>query len=122
TTLFRSDRSRARPPGEKWWARQDSNPQPSRYERPALTIELQAPEGSGRDSGGRAALASGYKQPADLSAPPLRRFELRWWARHRTLRDGRGPPPTSDKIVQGRPRSAHRGCSPVAAMANGRRS
>ncbi len=26
-----------------WWARQDSNPQPSRYERPALTIELQAP-------------------------------------------------------------------------------
>ena len=25
------------------WARQDSNPQPSRYERPALTIELQAP-------------------------------------------------------------------------------
>lgn len=27
----------------EWWARQDSNPQPSRYERPALTIELQAP-------------------------------------------------------------------------------
>ena len=26
-----------------WWARQDSNPQPSRYERPALTIELRAP-------------------------------------------------------------------------------
>ena len=23
-----------------WWERQDSNPQPSRYERPALTIEL----------------------------------------------------------------------------------
>ena len=35
-----------------WWARQDSNLQPDRYERPALTIELQAPpraaEGIGR--------------------------------------------------------------------------
>src|SRR5262249_40037064 len=28
---------------EGWWARQDSNLQPGRYERPALTIELQAP-------------------------------------------------------------------------------
>jgi hypothetical protein len=28
--------------GERWWARRDSNPQPSRYERPALTVELQA--------------------------------------------------------------------------------
>src|SRR6185503_3466713 len=27
----------------RWWARQDSNLQPDRYERPALTIELQAP-------------------------------------------------------------------------------
>ena len=27
----------------KWWARRDSNPQPSGYEPPALTIELQAP-------------------------------------------------------------------------------
>src|SRR4051794_15868645 len=26
-----------------WWARQDSNLKPARYERPALTIELQAP-------------------------------------------------------------------------------
>lgn len=26
----------------RWWARQDSNLQPDRYERPALTIELQA--------------------------------------------------------------------------------
>ena len=25
-----------------WWARRDLNPQPDRYERPALTIELQA--------------------------------------------------------------------------------
>ncbi len=29
---------------EGWWARQDSNLQPDRYERPALTIELQAPQ------------------------------------------------------------------------------
>src|SRR5882672_943135 len=28
---------------EGWWARQDSNLQPDRYERPALTIELLAP-------------------------------------------------------------------------------
>jgi hypothetical protein len=26
----------------RWWARQDSNLQPDRYERPALTIELRA--------------------------------------------------------------------------------
>jgi hypothetical protein len=30
---------------KKWWARRDSNPQPSGYEPPALTIELQAPRG-----------------------------------------------------------------------------
>ena len=30
-----------------WWARQDSNLQPDRYERPALTIELQALLGRG---------------------------------------------------------------------------
>lgn len=35
--------------GRRWWARQDSNPQPSRYERPALTIELQAPSHVLRD-------------------------------------------------------------------------
>jgi hypothetical protein len=29
-----------------WWARQDSNLQPDRYERPALTIELEAPPSS----------------------------------------------------------------------------
>ena len=28
--------------GRRWWARQDLNPRPSRYERPALTAELQA--------------------------------------------------------------------------------
>ena len=29
--------------GTAWWAREDSNLQPDRYERPALTIELRAP-------------------------------------------------------------------------------
>jgi hypothetical protein len=29
--------------GEAWWACLDSNQEPDRYERPALTIELQAP-------------------------------------------------------------------------------
>ena len=29
----------------EWWARQDSNLQPDRYERSALTIELRAPLG-----------------------------------------------------------------------------
>jgi hypothetical protein len=33
---------RAARKGEAWWARQDSNLQPDRYERPALTIELRA--------------------------------------------------------------------------------
>src|ERR1700730_7117849 len=28
-----------------WWAGQDSNLQPDRYERPALTVELPAPAG-----------------------------------------------------------------------------
>ena len=31
------------PQGEAWWACLDSNQEPDRYERPALTIELQAP-------------------------------------------------------------------------------
>ena len=53
TTLRpRSPRGRATrsPQGEAWWARQDSNLQPDRYERPALTIELQAPPRDGRES------------------------------------------------------------------------
>ena len=37
----------AREASEGWWARQDSNLQPDRYERPALTIELQAPPRDG---------------------------------------------------------------------------
>lgn len=37
------------PPHPIWWARQDSNLQPDRYERSALTIELQAPVGGAAD-------------------------------------------------------------------------
>ena len=36
-----------------WWARQDSNLQPDRYERPALTIELQAPPRPARNIAGQ---------------------------------------------------------------------
>jgi hypothetical protein len=46
-TLREEEAHRLRPPemavlAMYWWARQDSNLQPDRYERPALTIELQA--------------------------------------------------------------------------------
>ena len=40
-------RPRGREEESPWWAGQDSNLQPDRYERPALTIEL--PARSGRD-------------------------------------------------------------------------
>src|SRR3954465_7633645 len=46
TTAARPRNSKAAlgwPLKTRWWARQDSNLQPDRYERPALTIELQAP-------------------------------------------------------------------------------
>src|SRR5882724_1961845 len=43
------------PKGEAWWARQDSNLQPDRYERPALTIELQAPPRRPREAAGNGA-------------------------------------------------------------------
>src|SRR4051794_35434565 len=40
-----------------WWARQDSNLQPDRYERPALTIELRA-RGQGLAAAGASRRAS----------------------------------------------------------------
>ena len=43
---------------DKWWAREDSNLQPDRYERSALTIEL------------RARFASGHAGPAICYAAP----------------------------------------------------
>jgi hypothetical protein len=42
-------------PRSVWWARQDSNLQPDRYERPALTIELQAPPRTCRKATGNGA-------------------------------------------------------------------
>src|SRR5204862_5508399 len=52
---------------EAWWARQDSNLQPDRYERPALTIELQAPPRTAAHSAagnGACIVYSGADDPA----------------------------------------------------------
>jgi hypothetical protein len=49
---------------EGWWAGQDSNLQPDRYERPALTVELPAP--AGLDRGRVLACAAG-----PLEYPPF---------------------------------------------------
>src|SRR5262249_12528356 len=64
-----------------WWARQDSNLQPDRYERPALTIELQARRwaaGEGTAAGGAASFYSLARDPemaprvdAHVGAGPL---------------------------------------------------
>src|ERR1700746_3156007 len=55
-----------------WWARQDSNLQPDRYERPALTIELQARRraaGEGSAATGAAILYSLARDPAMAPRP-----------------------------------------------------
>src|SRR6185369_18012866 len=63
-----------------WWARQDSNPRPSRYERPALTAELQAPS---------ATLCNGQPVPDPRgSGKPGRRLEQ---GGGHDLGDGRRP-------------------------------
>ncbi|BAU92447.1 hypothetical protein MPPM_3842 [Methylorubrum populi] len=51
---------------KEWWARQDSNLQPDRYERSALTIELQALTVSGQIL----RLASGPLQQIALQKSP----------------------------------------------------
>src|SRR5580704_3620036 len=51
-----------------WWAGQDSNLQPDRYERPALTVELPAP--AGLDRGQIPASAAGSRGP--LEYPPFK--------------------------------------------------
>jgi hypothetical protein len=55
-----------------WWARQGSNLQPDRYERPALTIELQAPPQAAAFTAGNGAdtpyIAAG--DPAMLRSSP----------------------------------------------------
>src|SRR5437588_10579898 len=57
------------PKGEAWWARQDSNLQPDRYERPALTIELQAPPRTAA-GGGRQTVRASFT--AALAIPQCR--------------------------------------------------
>ena len=52
-----------------WWARQDSNQQPDRYERPALTIELQAPPRAAAFDSASNGAASVYKVTGDPAMP-----------------------------------------------------
>ena len=51
-----------------WWARQDSNLQPDRYERPALTIELQAPPRAAAEAAGNGA-GIVYRHDSDTAMP-----------------------------------------------------
>src|SRR5262249_21843999 len=53
-----------RNPEIKWWAREDSNLQPDRYERSALTVELRAHE-----SGTRATQYTAYLHAATAPRP-----------------------------------------------------
>src|SRR6478735_9606751 len=64
-----------------WWARQDSNLQPDRYERPALTIELQAPP--------RTAVAFEHDH-SGKPAPALRQRALRVRIMLKTAGNGAG--------------------------------
>jgi hypothetical protein len=57
----------------RWWARQDSNLQPDRYERPALTIELQAPANA---SQGRRLRQMNYMASTDPAMPPAHDFSI----------------------------------------------
>src|SRR4029077_3932284 len=51
--VLRAAAPRAARQGEAWWACLDSNQEPDRYERPALTIELQAPPRAAAFGGGQ---------------------------------------------------------------------
>ena len=63
--------------GEAWWACLDSNQEPDRYERPALTIELQAPpQTAARFEGGqrcRQRLQGDRRSGNAAASPPKRR-------------------------------------------------
>ncbi len=54
---------------QKWWARRDSNPQPSGYEPPALTIELQARRGTCPVPAGQWQTAGGIGSSGKLFFP-----------------------------------------------------
>jgi hypothetical protein len=55
-----------------WWARQDSNLQPDRYERPALTIELQALPRKARVSSRRGCMTVPSGAPSSPGPLPAR--------------------------------------------------
>jgi len=65
----RGTSNRARNARFYWWARQDSNLQPDRYERPALTIELQAPPRSGRKGAAGNGAGIVYRHDSDTAMP-----------------------------------------------------
>src|SRR5947209_9311550 len=62
-------RAVAREASEGWWACLDSNQEPDRYERPALTIELQAPPQAGRSRGQSTVLETPYNAARDPAMP-----------------------------------------------------
>src|SRR5437016_8769882 len=66
---FLANSQRTRSYESAWWARQDSNLQPDRYERPALTIELQAPPRSGRKGAAGNGAAIVYRHDSDTAMP-----------------------------------------------------
>ena len=102
----RACRAEAREASEGWWARQDSNLQPDRYERPALTIELQAPPRAA-ETGGRQRCRHRLQGRSRSGNPGLTRPKRR-----------RIPPPCATS--QSRPRPACR-IRPVSSASEGRR-
>jgi hypothetical protein len=72
----------------RWWARQESNPQPSRYERPALPLSYRPPVRA-RDSAKAFLLAS---RPVHEHPTVPRRKRYRRWS---TVHRHRAPTPQS---------------------------
>ena len=68
--------------GEAWWACLDSNQEPDRYERPALTIELQARAASRRPTRGAASPYNAVWQGA-MGRRHLHRRGIVGWAKAR---------------------------------------
>jgi hypothetical protein len=76
------------PRGKNWWARQDSNLQPDRYERPALTIELQAPPETAAKRGRATVRLTPYNAPADPAMPDGSPFQINFGFSELTLTAG----------------------------------
>ena len=112
---------------KKWWARQDSNPQPSRYERPALTIELQAPplkrcfQYQGKIATHRVSARIGsirrLGKPVRAAAP-RQAVDPASRAAHCAVPDGPAPCPTNGRKPSGPLHSAHRACAPAPKSAS----